>query len=249
MQRNIKSLVDFTLGASDGVIGKVKEFYFDDETWVLRYLIVDTGNWLTGRIVLISPEDLLTLNWENKVFTVDLSKEQIKNSPDINTVFPVSRQEEIKLNQHYPLAHYWSVSGHYLSSAPVPIVIALPEMELEERKQTSLKDKDKHLRSTETITGYKIKATDGEIGDVEDFFIDINTWKIDFILIDTGDWFPGKKVLISPDKIKEIDWETGAVIIDTTIAHIKSSPEYDPKRELNGAYTLILEEHYNSVVS
>ena len=70
MKHKIKSLIDFTLGASDGVIGNVKEFYFDDDTWTLRYLIVDTGNWLTGRIVLISPEDLLTLDWKNKAFTV-----------------------------------------------------------------------------------------------------------------------------------------------------------------------------------
>lgn len=235
MKHSVRSLIDFTIGATDGEIGDVKEFYFDDETWTIRYLIVDTGNWLSGRVVLISTLALLAPDWKNKLFPVDLSKEQIKNSPEINTKLPVSRQEEIRLNQYYPWTSYWEVDGW--GSVPL-LSIPRSTKESEAQKQPKVKDRDKHLRSTDTVTGYKIKAIDGEVGDVEDFLIDINTWKIEFMLIDTGDWFPGKKVLISPDRIKEIDWETSAVIIDTTIAHLKSSPGYDPEQEFTKVYTL-----------
>lgn len=235
MKHSVKSLIGFTMGATDGEIGKVKEFYFDDETWTIRYLIVDTGNWLSGRVVLISTLALLVPDLKNKVFPVDLLREQIKNSPDINTESPVSRQEEIRLNHYYPWASYWEVGGHNVGSVPL---VSNPIYTKESQMQPKVKDKDKHLRSTGRVTGYNIRTTDGEVGDVEDFLIDINTWKIEFMLIDTGNWFSGKKVLISPDRIKEIDWETGAVVIDTTMEQVKSSPEYDPKQEFTKVYTL-----------
>jgi len=102
MKHSAKSLTGFTMGATDGEIGKVKEFYFDDESWVVRYLIVDTGNWLSGRVVLISTQAIVAADWDNKIFSVNLTKEQIKNSPDIDTELPVARQQEIKLQKYYP---------------------------------------------------------------------------------------------------------------------------------------------------
>lgn len=235
MKRNIKSLIGFTLSAADGEIGKVKEFYFDDETWTIRYLIVDTGTWLSGRVVLIAPEALLSPDWLNKTFPVNLNKEQIENSPDINTDVPVSRQEEIKLHAYYPWAAYWA--AYYMMG---------PTTDLEQKKQwEDDRSDDKHLRSTRTVTGYSIKAIDGKIGDVEDLLVDENSWKIDFMLVDIGHWFSGKKVLLSPNLIKEIDWETTSVIVETTVAQVKNSPEYDPDQELTEVYTLALDNHYN----
>jgi sporulation protein YlmC with PRC-barrel domain len=122
------------------------------------------------------------------------------------------------------------------------------EKERNQMKATEHANDNRHLRSTHEVKGYDIHATDGDIGEVEDFIIDDATWKIDLMLIDTGHWFPGKKVLISPDRIKKIDWETGTVIIDTTIGQVKGSPEYDPKQELTEEYTLMLHNHYNSLV-
>jgi hypothetical protein len=116
----------------------------------------------------------------------------------------------------------------------------------EQRKEEQ--GEDKHLRSTNKVTGYTIKASDGKIGTLEDFLVDVS-WKIDFILIDTGHWFPGKKVLLSPDMIKEIDWATELVVVDTTVAHVKNSPEYDPKQELTEVYRLVLHDHYHRLVS
>jgi sporulation protein YlmC with PRC-barrel domain len=244
MKHSIKSLIGFTMGATDGEIGKVKEFYFEDDTWVVRYLIVDTGNWLSGRVVLISTQSIINMDWDKKIFLVDLTKEQIKNSPEINTDLPVSRQEEVKLQKYYPWVQYWG-SGYYsgsndvLAISPGPLAMGLPRTNLTEEETVEEQNANKHLRSTDKVIGYKIAATDGEIGDAEDFLIDVDTWKIDLLLIDTGHWFPGKKVLFSVDRIKEIDWETSSIIANTTIAHVKDSPEYDPNQESKEVYTLI----------
>ncbi len=238
MKRSIKSLIGFTLGATDGEIGKAKDFYFDDETWTIRYLIVDTGNWLSGREVLISTEALLSPDWSNKNFPVNLTKDQIENSPDINTDKPVSRKEEIKLHSYYPWTAYWG-AGYYGMGSTTDL-----EQEILEQ---SIGNENRQLRSTHKVTGYSIKATDGEIGDVQDFLMDDINWKIDFMLVDIGHWFSGKKVLLSLDLIKEINWEMASVIVNTSVGHVKTSPKYDPDRELNEeAYTQALHDHYNN---
>jgi sporulation protein YlmC with PRC-barrel domain len=242
MKRSAKSLIGYTIGATDGEIGKVKEFYFDDETWTIRYLIVETGNWLSGRKVLISPKALLTPDWEKKVFPLNLTKQQIKNSPDIDTEKPVSRQQEIVLNEHYELENYWN-GGFYGGGLPLPM--HLPGLQEPVIKKV---DGDVHLRSTNEITGYKVKASDGGIGDVEDFLIDDKTWKLDFMVADTNNWFPGKKILLSPKWIKEIKWDISTVIVNDSVEHLKNSPEYDPSNPISEAYELKLHNHYDKLI-
>ncbi len=253
MKHSVKSLVGFTMGATDGEIGKVKEFYFDDETWVVRYLIVDTGNWLSGRVVLISTEAIVHADWDNKIFSINLTKEQIKNSPDINTELPVSRQEEIKLQKYYPWVQYWG-GGYYgggsgvLAMSPGPVAMGLPRTEHTEEETEQEKNADKHLRSTKKVTGYNIKAMDGEIGDVEDFILDETKWEIDFLLIDTGNWLPGKKVLLSPKLINEIDWENATVTVETSVEFIKSSPEHEPTQMIYVLHHDNLSEQYAELI-
>jgi sporulation protein YlmC with PRC-barrel domain len=243
MKHSVKSLIGCAMRATDGEIGKVKEFYFDDETWVVRYLIVDTGNWLSGRAVLI---------WDSKTFLVNLTKEQVKNSPDINTDLPVSRQQEIQLLQYYPWTQYWG-DGYYgrisgeMAVSPGPLVMGLPRTNLTEEKNKQEQNDDKHLRSTDNVTGYNIKATDGAIGDVEDFILDDTKWKIDFLIINTGNWLPGKKVLISQKLITEIDWEHANVSVETSVAFIKGSPEYDPTQLINVIDHNNLHQHYGEL--
>jgi uncharacterized protein YrrD len=251
MKRSINSLLGYTIKGTDGEIGKVGEFYFDDRTSTIRYIVVKTGGWFSGKKVLISPEAFQKAEWESKTFSVNLTEEKIKNSPDIDTDKPVSRQQEELMRGYYSWPGYYGYGyGMYeywgLGMWGYPAV----EESAEEKKTNATEhaNDNPHLRSTHEVTGYDIHATDGDIGEVEDFLIDDSTWKIDFMVIDTGHWFPGKKVLISPDWIKKIDWETGAIMIDTTIEHVKGSPEYDPKQELNEVYTLMLHDHYNKMV-
>jgi uncharacterized protein YrrD len=252
MKRSINSLVGYTIKGTDGEIGKVEEFYFDDRTSTIRYMVVKTGGWFSGKKVLISPEAFQKPDWESKIFSVNLTQEKIKNSPDIDTDKPVSRQHEELMRGYYAWPGYYGYGmyGYWgLGMWGYPAVDeSAVEKQMNEMKAKAHANENPHLRSTHEVEGYDIHATDGDIGEVENFIIDDATWKIHFLIVDTGHWFPGKKVLISPDRIKEIDWESRAVIIDTTIAQVKSSPEYDPKQELTEASMLILHDHNYSEV-
>jgi sporulation protein YlmC with PRC-barrel domain len=222
MEHNINNLLLYTMDATDGLIGDIKEFYFDDETWHIRYLIVKTGGWLSGREVLISPVALLKEKWRNGLFPVNITKKQISNSPDIDTKKPVSRQQEIKLYEHYAWEGYW-FSGYYPGgylgvSVPFPVTDENPPIKDKNDKKA---DTELHLRSTKSITGYHIHATDGEIGHVNDFIMDDENWQIKFIVVDTHNWFGGKKMLIPVGLIKKIEWTDSEVFLDMTIAAVK----------------------------
>lgn len=253
MKRNINSLLGYSISAVDGTIGKVKEFYFDDKTWTIRYLVVETGSWLFGRKILLSPQALLTPDWEQELFPVKLTMEQIKSSPDIDTDKPVSRQMEMELHNYYPWSGYWGgglwAGGMGTSGMMAPPTLPL-EQAIENEESATGKEipEDQHLRSTGNVTGYQIKATDGKIGDVEDFIIDDNTWKIDFMEVDTGHWFPGKKVLISPKWIRQINWETSSVIVNATEEEVKNSPEYVPSQKLTDSYEANLQNYYGRFI-
>lgn len=250
MQRNVKSLIGFTIGATDGEIGKVDEFYFDDETWTIRYLIVKTGNWLFGRKVLISPAALKEPDWKNETFPVNLTKEQIENSPDIDTDKPVSRQHEVALYNHYSWPYEAQIgTGFYggmglsgMMESRIPIEDSIAAWNADHNTG------DPHLRSITEVKGNTIHATDGEIGEVEDFIIDDLTWSIRFLIIDTGKWFPGKKVLISPKWIKEIKWETASVYVDIAVDVIKNSPEYDASKPIPETYETHLHDYYGKSI-
>lgn len=241
MKRNVKSLIGYSMGATDGEIGKITEFYFDDETWTIRYLIVETGNWFFGRKVLISPHVLLKRDWWKEVFPVNLTREQIIASPHLDTEKSVSRQHEIEFNKLHP----WnSTMDGALWGGVYPILLDMDVQKEIDSIDGRKSEDNPHLRSTAKVTGYKVMASDGEIGDVEDFIFDEKTWELAFIVVDTGKWLPGKKVLISPKWIKEIDWETSSVIVKALVEQVKSSPEYDPSLPISESYEANLQHHY-----
>ncbi len=244
MKRRIESLTGFTLAGIDGEIGKVKEFYFDDKSWTIRYLIVETGSWLFGRKVLISPDAVLMPDWEAETFQVNLTMEQIKNSPPTDTDKPVSRQHEIDLYSYYPWGNYYWGGG----MGGLGVGMSYP-VSLNPATERDTSDDDLHLRSTDKVTGYNIKASDGEIGDVEDFIVDDSTWKIEFILVDTGNWFPGKKVLLSPKWIKEVNWQNSTVTVNASEEQVKNSPEYDATKFITDDYETNLQNYYGGFIS
>ena len=246
MKRRLDSLIGFTIGGTDGEIGKVKEFYFDDKSWTIRYIIVETGGWLFGRKVLLSPLAVIKTDLEEKVFRINLTMEQIKNSPDIDTEKPVSRQHERDLYAYYPWGgSYW---GGGMGIGMSAIAMKHTIQEENEASVGDSSDNDPHLRSTDKVTGYNVAATDGEIGEVEDFMMNDSNWQIDFILVDTGNWFPGKKVLIAPKMVKEINWETATVFVNASEDQVKNSPEYQPDTELTEGYEANLQNYYGRYI-
>lgn len=227
MQRNIKSLIGYNLAATDGEIGKVEEFYFDDKNWSVRYLVVKTGSWAFGRSVLISPMALQKPDWERREFPVHLTKEQVSNSPDIDMHKPIARQHEIALYEHYAWQPYWG-SGFYSGGLwgvmpPAPLFDEPIIKDDDVTTNVQSDNGDLHLRSTGRVTGYHIHTTDDEIGHVTDFVIDDKTWQILYFVIDTHNWIGGNKVLIPVNDIKEVKWENSKVIVDITTDAVKSS--------------------------
>lgn len=234
MERTLKSLLNHSLTTIDGTIGEVDEFYVDDQSYQVRYLIVKTGSWLSERKVLISPDALIKDSWEDSIFPVNLTKEQVKSSPDIDTDKPVSRQQEIELYGHYRWRNYWG-SGFYAGGSmgmmgmgmgrPYPVVDQRVLAEADYKDEH--RDHDIHLRSTKTLTGYHIHATDGEIGHVNDFIIDDQTWQITFMVVDTANWFGGQKVLIPVADIRQIEWTSDLVYLSINKAAVEQSRPFD----------------------
>jgi sporulation protein YlmC with PRC-barrel domain len=237
---NAKELNGYKLKGRDGEVGYVKEFYFDDKFWTVRYLVVDTGGWLTGRLVLISPYNLLSVNKDAKHIDVDLTKTQIEESPSWNSDMPVSRQFEEDYYGYYGSPVYWG--GPYMWGYYPNIV---RDREIWRRPSRDEKAWDPHLRSTYRVSGYNIHAKDGEVGHVEDFIIDEDSWAIRYLIIDTKNWWPGKKVLISPRWIERVSWSESKVFINLSREQIKHSPEFTEESMLTRVYESALHRHYN----
>jgi uncharacterized protein YrrD len=240
MLSNAKTLKGYKLGSLDGEIGKVKEFYFDDRHWTIRYLVADTGSWLTGRQVLISPYALSAVTSDQQHVAVDLTKKQIEDSPSLDSDKPVSRQFEADYYGYYGWPMYWG--GPYAWGIHRTVV-----RDHEKWKESTSGEKawDPHLRSTHEVTGYHIQATDGEVGHVEDFIIDDETWAIRYLVVDTRNWWPGKKVLISPEWIENVSWGESKVSLHLSRETIKRSPEYTEEFLLTREYETELHRHYN----
>jgi len=229
MERSVKSLTGYSLKATNGEIGEVKEFYFDDEGWTIRYLIVKTGGWLAGREVLLQPGAVVNVDWLNRWFEVSLTKKKISDSPDIDTDKPVYRQQEISLYDHYAWEGYW-LSGFYPGgylgiSIPFPTTAETDLTATERDNKTA--PGDLHLRSTEKVTGYHVHAKDGEIGHIVDFIIDDHTWQLLFFVVSTHNWFGGKKVLIPVAHIQKVEWDNSKVYVDLTMAAVKKSKMFE----------------------
>jgi hypothetical protein len=224
MQPSIKNMIGFTIRTLDGDLGKVNEFYFDDATWTVRYMVVETGHWLSGRKVLISSVALGKPDWESRTFSVSLTCDQVRDSPDIDTERPVYRQHEAELHEHYNWPRYWEGGyGGVLGITPYPLF----EPALSQESSAPERKDDPHLRSTRHVTGYRIHATDGEIGHVEDFIVDDETWSINYLVIDTGNWLPGKRVLIPPQWIKTVNWADTSLYLDRSRQSVENGVEFD----------------------
>jgi hypothetical protein len=245
MLRRVESLKNFSIGAKDGEIGRVIEFFFDDDKWTIRYLVADTGNWLSGRKVLISPIFFGAVDWDSDVFNVNLTREQIKNSPSIDTDKPVSRQQESSFYDYYNFPYYWLGAGLTTPAAVGPNAATPAPSGPEAAALGPQSDsEDIHLRSTKDIIGSYIETTDGDLGHLEDFIIDDQTWAIRYLLIDTTNWWPGKTVLISPEWVKDMVETDSRVYVDLTQEQIKTSPQYDATTVLDRDYESRLYQHY-----
>lgn len=246
MLRNVAQLKGFSLRTKDGEIGTVDQFYFDDQTWAIRYLVVNTGTWLLDRLVLISPHAINQTDFAARQFGVALTKKQVEGSPNINKHKPVSRQHETDYMKYYGYPLYWS--GPYLwGTMAYPTGYAIPSavaMGASTARTPDGEVADTHLRSTAEVTDYHLEATDGEIGHVVDFLFDEQTWAIQYIEASTRNWWPGKKVLFSPQWVNRVSWSDSKLYVDLSRDAIKSGPEYVDSVPITRTYENALWSHY-----
>lgn len=242
MLRNINSLTSHGILAADGEIGRVAEFFFDDRTWAIRYMVAETGGWLSGRKVLISPTALKRPDWGAKTFPVALTRAQVAGSPDIDTQKTVTRRHELELHAHYAWPLYWG-DGFYAGSMSGGALFppASGKEELPADKQPA---EETRLQSTRAVAGYRLHAADGPIGHVRDYIIDDEKWLIRYLVARTGNWLPGRQVLISPHWIERVDWETSEVFVDLTREAVKESPPFNPALPVSADYESDLYDHY-----
>ena len=256
MLRNASTINGYAIAASDGKLGTVHDFLFDDASWLVRWLVVDTGNWLSGRKVLLPPSVLGHPDAQAHEFAVRLTMQQVKDSPDLNTDRPVSRQVETDVYDYYGWSPYWG-TGFYMGGygymgglGGAGAMMGAPYPGARRREEgiadAQRNDDDPHLRSIEAVTGYHIHASDGEIGHVEDFLVEDADWSIHYLVVDTKNWWPGKKVLISPRSAREIDWTDKLVNLDVNRQRVKDSPPYDASATVDRPYEKQFHDYYGN---
>jgi len=242
MLRNLHEMTGYTLQASDGEIGQCKDFLFDDEHWTVRWMVADTHKWLPlGRKVLVSPISIQAPFAENKVIPVNLSQQQIKNSPELHEHMPVSRAEEERLTKHLGYGYYWVGPGLW-GAYPYPASLAEEGLET---PAEGIGSTEERLRSCSEVKGYTVRAMDGDIGHVQEFLMSGEDWSIPFVVVDTRNWLPGgKKVVISKESFDKVSWDNKRVHVALTIREIEDSPLYSKESLDDPEYEKAIREYY-----
>jgi uncharacterized protein YrrD len=239
MLHDLKQLESCALVAQDGKIGHVRECYFSDDSWLIRYLVVDTGGWLTGRLVLISPNAVQRVSDDE--IQLNLTRKQVEESPPIESHQPISRRYELEYHNYYGYPFYWGGTASLWGTGVPPLV---PPVVQPVQPEPPADERDPHLRSSADVTGYHIEATDGSIGHVDDFIVDDERWQIRYLIVDTRNWWPGRHVIVPTDWVERINWEQETILVDVRRDQIKNAPEYSRGQRLGADYERNLEEHY-----
>ena len=252
--RSIKDLQSYTIGATDGDVGTIEDVYFDDQSWTARYLVVDTGRWLTGRKVLIPPQALREIDASGQRVITTLTRQQVQDSPPIETDRPVSRPYEMALYGHYGYPSYWAgpyrwgltplgYAGPYPLGAP-PTAEGMSPAVAEELAAREREQADPHLRSARDVRGHRIKATDGELGHVEDFLLEEDSFAIRYMVVDPASWWPGPHVLIPTEWITAVSWADARVEVNVGRQKVREAPQYDPSASIDREYEGRYYSHY-----
>jgi hypothetical protein len=189
MLRSLKELERTTVSATDGDVGSVANFLFDDDRWTVRYLVVETGTSFDARRVLVSPISFGSVDWPARVVHLGVTCQELQDRPD-----PAST--------------------------------------------------DDHLRSVQEVSGYHIQGSDDGIGHVVDFLVDDATWAIRYLVVDTGHWWAGHKVLVAPEWATRISFDERRVFMDMTRDAIKGSPVWIEQGTVDRDYEARLHEHH-----
>ncbi len=242
------ALIGYDIEATDGPIGTVSDFLFDDTSWTLRWLVVDNSTWLHERKLLLHLPAIGTADHEHHALRMTISKAQIEGSPDIRHDQPISRQVELSLYDYYGASPLWEDDGYFgggaiaspLSSPPLFGQTPMGDANVPDRS-----GRDPHLLSIAAMVGYHVHAEDGTIGHVENVLISDSHWDIRYVIIDTKNFWPGKHVILSPHAVTEIDWVRHELRLNLRCEMVKASPEWNPTDVIDAEFEKGLRIHYN----
>jgi uncharacterized protein YrrD len=247
MIRSVKEMKKFAVVATDGEIGSVDDFFFDDERWAIRYVVVNTGRLWSGRRVLISPVAVSRTEWGEGRLVLSISRERVHDSPGVDTHQPVSRRQERDYLDYYGYPYYWGHAGlwgaHATPMLPTPEQIAKQRAQSAEAERRAVDQGDAHLRSASEVSGYVIHALDGDLGHVTDVLFEDISWATRYLVVDTSSWWFGKHVLVAPEWITDISWVEGAVSVNVSRQLLKNAPPYSRAQHVDRQWELEYYRH------
>jgi stress response protein YsnF len=248
MLRNAKNLIGHKIRAANGELEKVDDLYFDDDSWIIRYFVIETGSWFSSRKILIASDSVVNPDWENKILSVSLTREQVEKSPSVDLEKPVSRQAEERLRGYYAWPLYWGEqpSYHPTGLEGEPLKTHIVEESSRNPNDEENPQQYSHLRSYKEVTGYRIQGIDDEIGHVEDFLIQEDSWNLQYLIIDTRNVLPGKKVLIATSWVEDVNWSDHVIMVSLPREQIRMSPEYHASEAVTREYEERLLEYYGA---
>lgn len=250
MLNSLSHLKGAKVSASDGDIGEVKEAYFDDRDWALRYLVVETGTWLDGRPLLISPYSVQQPVGHGRHLHLNLTQQQVRDSPSIDMHKPVSRQYERAFLSYYEYPEYWAGGALWgLDAMPIgdeSLRNAQSELAANhDMLERDFRPAEVHLRSSSEVTGYEVQASDGSIGSVQDFIIDEGNWAIRYLVIDTSSWWQSDhKMLIGMKWAERIDFPARQFHVRLTRAQVRASPKFEDVASIHRDFEELLHKNY-----
>jgi hypothetical protein len=247
MLRSLTEPKGYILSATDGEIGRYYDFLFDDARWTVRYMVADTGRWLPGRKILVSPPLLEQPDWDRRRFPVRLSRQQIEEGPSLDTDAPVSRRYERAYHDFFATPYYWMGNGLW-GNFPYPQAVMPPAPEpqprLAEEAPPAERPDGTHLRSVREVTGYEVMPEGSHAGKVSDFIVDDTSWALHFVVVDRSILPFSKKVLIATPWIEDVSWVDQEIHVDVSEEQIAGAPVFDAHNPLDDAYVSALYAHY-----
>lgn len=246
MFKNLRDFEGHRLAANDGEIGHVTDLYFEDDCWAVRYLVVATGSWLFGKKALISPNAVQKVDFSDECIKVDLTMEQVKNSPDIDTDKPISRQQESEYHLYYNFPPYWggvALWGRY--DQPGGTADA-EDAETAEHAREHGSQWSSHLRSAREVRGYRVVSVDGQVGHCDNFLMDVETWAIRYIVVNTGGWLKRHEVLVTPKLVDRVIWAEAQIDVNASKDLIERAPDYHRGEDIDRTYEEKLFKHYTT---
>jgi hypothetical protein len=241
MLRASDALRRMTIHATDGEFGRVTEFYFDDDTWTVRYLVVRTGSWLSGRDVLLAPAAVTRCDWDGHHLHVSLTMNEVRNCPDVSSDRPVSRQQEVEYLEYYNQLPYWML-GAEVGGAAVALDAAMRTAAAE--AEAAGVAPPTHLRSSQEVATYRLEATDGPVGHVRAFLIDDRSWRVRYLVVETGHWWSGREAVFAPEWVDRVSWGERCLHVRLARETIRTGPPYQGDRAVTPEYEAALERHY-----